>query len=109
MTAPGSTGGLASERTDLAWRRTALGLFGNGVLVVLRHERSFPGAVAIVLSVSFVAASVLVLTLGMRRSHALRARGEGIAPASTSVVVLGAAVVLLCLGTTVAVGFGGRR
>lgn len=109
MTAAGSTAGLASERTDLAWRRTALGLFGNGVLVVVRHERSFPGTVAIALSASFVIASVLVLTLGIRRSRGLRARGEDIAPATTSVVILGAAVVLLCLATTVAVGSGGRR
>lgn len=91
--------GLQSERTLLAWTRTALGGSTSGVVVVLRDRdvanlahhpaRLFVGGLAMV-----VAATALVLGLRRRRELAVKPLGRS-APARRDILSVGVLVVFL--------------
>lgn len=105
MTTAGSTPasrsdlpGLQAERTGLAWERTAIALFGNGVLLVLRHVGSEGKIGIVVASVALLAAGV-VAVLGIVRSRRISRRIGTVTRARWSIVVCGAAV--LSLGAAV--------
>ena len=91
LTRSPATAGLAEERTTLAWRRTALALVVNGVLLLLRHERALPQPWSLLLGVLAAATAAFALVVGVRRSRTPRGRHP-----SASVVALGAALTLLC-------------
>lgn len=97
--------GLASERTSFAWTRTALALLGNGVLVMVRHEKAFPLAVSAILGSLFVVVAGLVLVHAARRSQIVRRSAADLSPATVFVVPLGIAVTFLCAATAVAITF----
>ena len=80
--------GLQRERTAMAWTRTVLGLVVNGVLVLVRHERAFPLAVAIPLAVLCAALVVLVVAVSLRRSGIQRQADRDIRPATWEAAAL---------------------
>jgi uncharacterized membrane protein YidH (DUF202 family) len=95
--------GLQRERTSLAWTRTALAMVANGLLVLVRHERSMPLPVAVCLSALWVALAMVTLA-GASRRNALEATPDhGIAPARSTVRLLALAVGTLCAVTAGAI------
>lgn len=105
MAAPEHDGGLQRERTSLAWTRTALALIANGLLVLVRHERSFPGVVAVGLSVLWLGLALLVLWYAGRRGRLVDILDHEIGTAKGFVVVLTVAVATLCTASAVAIFF----
>jgi len=88
--------GLQAERTLLSWDRTALGLLGNGALLLLRDvqplgtARLVPAGVALLLA-------VLCALAGRRRAKRIGRPTATVAPPTLEVVVLGATVTVLGL------------
>lgn len=95
--------GLQRERTALAWTRTALGLVGNGVLVVVRHERSLSLPVTVALSGLALLVAVIALVAATLRSRIQLRPDHLVAPAYGYVVSLGVLMILLSGATAVAV------
>lgn len=95
--------GLQRERTSLAWTRTALALVANGLLVAVRHERSFPAAVSTTLSVLWLGLALLVLVHAVRRGHLVHMHDHEIGPAYRFVVPLALLVAGLCVATALAI------
>jgi len=95
--------GLPTERTALAWSRTALGLFTNGALLVIGRLRAGrPGisdalaCLALVLGLAFALAS-------RRRARELRRTPQPVPLAVPGrVLALGTAVSAYCLLTGIA-------
>lgn len=69
---PNDPGGLAAQRTVLAWERTALGILANGALLVLRDAGSGE-PVARIGACWAGALAVFVLHTGRARSRAVLA------------------------------------
>lgn len=77
MATPINQPGLQTERTQLAWERTAIGFLTIGALILLRHrELPFPGrSVAATMAFSLTIAVVLI---GKARSIGRMAPRAGI-------------------------------
>jgi uncharacterized membrane protein YidH (DUF202 family) len=85
--------GLQAERTLLSWDRTALGLLGNGALLMLRDVqplRLVPAGAALLLA-------VLCALAGRRRAKRIGRPTGTVAAPTPEVVVLGATVTVLGL------------
>lgn len=63
---PNDAGGLAAQRTVLAWERTALGILVNGALLVLRDAGSADPAARVG---ACWAAALALLTVALGRSR----------------------------------------
>lgn len=97
--------GLQRERTSLAWTRTALALVANGLLVLVRHERSFPPRVSLGLSALWLGLALVVLWYASRRGRLVHAADHEIGAAYRFVVPLTLAVAALCAATALAIFF----
>jgi uncharacterized membrane protein YidH (DUF202 family) len=95
--------GLQRERTSLAWTRTALAMVANGLLVLVRHEQSFPLVLAVGLSVFWVGLALVTLACAARRNKLVWTPDHHIQPATTTLVPLGLAVGVLCALTAAAI------
>lgn len=93
---PDDVGGLAAQRTVLAWERTALGILVNGALLVLRDAGS-ADPVARAGACWAAALAVLTVALGRSRRHAVLAgaRRADVAPAPGHLAVLTFGVLVL--------------
>jgi len=97
--------GLQAERTSLAWERTAVALFANGALLLLRHA-GHQGPAALVAAGVALLASAAVAVLGLRRARRIRRADEVATPARRSVALVGGAVIVV--GAAIAVIETGR-
>jgi uncharacterized membrane protein YidH (DUF202 family) len=95
--------GLQRERTSLAWTRTALALVANGLLVLVRHERSFPLSVGLGLSALWLGLATAVLWHATRRGRRAHASDQEIGAARRFVVLLTLAVAGLCAASALAI------
>lgn len=91
--------GLQRERTSLAWTRTSLAMVANGLLVLVRHERSIPMPAALCLSVLWVGLALVTLACSSRRNHLVVTPDHGIGHAARTLVPLAIAVGALCAVT----------
>lgn len=93
---PNDAGGLAAQRTVLAWERTALGILANGALLVLREAGS-GDPVARVGACWAAALALLVVHLGRSRSLVVLAgaRSGRVAAAPGALAILAVGVVVL--------------
>jgi uncharacterized membrane protein YidH (DUF202 family) len=91
--------GLQRERTSLAWTRTALAMVANGLLVLVRHERSIPLSIALCLSVLWVGLALVTLACASHRNRLVATPDRGIARTTSTVVPLALAVGALCAVT----------
>ncbi len=103
MSTPAADCGLQRERTSLAWTRTALALVANGLLVLVRHEQSFPLSVGLGLSALWLGLALAVLWHANRRGRRAHAADHEIGAAVRFVVPLTLAVAGLCAATAVAI------
>jgi uncharacterized membrane protein YidH (DUF202 family) len=92
--------GLATERTALAWERTALAMLTGGALLAVRHLDD-PGSGALVLAALGLVLALLLAALGRGRTRLLLA--DPTASPRRAVVVGGTAVVVFGLAVVVAV------
>lgn len=99
--------GRQLERTELAWERSTLSLVAAAVLLLVRHIEPTWGR--IVLAAADLGLALLVVALGRRRGHLLRARhprpaaGEGVPDASREVLLVSAGAGTIALATAVLV------
>lgn len=93
---PNDRGGLAAQRTVLAWERTALGILVNGALLVLRDAGS-GDPVARVGACWAAALALFTVALGRcRRQVVLAGAGQGdVGPAPAQLVALTVGVLVL--------------
>lgn len=96
---------MQRERTSLAWTRTALALVVNGVLVLARHETSFPLPVAIALSVPWIALALVTVFYAAHRSGSLGVPDAEIVAAGRVVFPIGVGIGVLCVATALAIVF----
>lgn len=97
--------GLQRERTSLAWTRTGFALVVNGLLVLVRHERSFPLSVALGLSALWLGLALSVFWHASRRGRRADESDHEIGAAHRFVVPLTLAVSGLCATTALAIVF----
>lgn len=95
--------GLQRERTSLAWTRTALAMVANGLLVLVRHERSLPLPIAAGLSVLWVGLALVTLACASRRNHLVSTPDHRIAPVTRLLVAIAISVGVLCASTAAAI------
>ena len=86
--------GLVSERTEMAWERTALGVLAAAVLLLFRHVG--PTLARIVVVVLDVGVGLLMIWFGRRRGRRIRAlrddRAASVTVPEARAEVVGAAV-----------------
>lgn len=103
--------GLVSERTEMAWERTALGVLAAAVLLLFRHVGPTLARTAIV--VLDVGVGLLMIWFGRRRGRQVRALRDGQGAPTTvpdaRVEVVGAAVAgaVIAAGTALVLAFHG--
>ncbi|PQD97888.1 hypothetical protein CYL16_24995 [Mycobacterium sp. EPG1] len=96
--------GLPAERTLLSWERSAFGFLVGGALILLRQHGPL-GPERGWLAITAALLALLVLVLGYRRSHQIRA-GTGaddrmvLAEPQTEIVLIGAATVVFALAVS---------
>ena len=96
--------GLPAERTELAWERSALGLFAGAALLMFRHVEPLTPPRAVLLA-GYLTLGLVTLHLGLRRGRTVRrlragrCGGAPIPAARGSVLLLGWSVVALAAGT----------
>jgi len=95
--------GLARERTALAWNRTAIGLLGNGILVMVRHAGAFSTPVSVVLCALCLCLVLAAAVQSFRRGRLVVTPNKEVGTCDRSVLPLGLGLVVLCLATAVAV------
>jgi uncharacterized membrane protein YidH (DUF202 family) len=88
--------GLQAERTLLSWDRTALGLLGNGALLILRDIQPL-GAARLVPAAAALLLAVLCALAGRRRTKRIGRPTATVTAPTLEVVVLGATVTVLGL------------
>lgn len=88
--------GLQAERTLLSWDRTALGLLGNGALLLLRDVQPL-GMARLGAAGAALLLAVLCALAGRRRAKRIGQPGATVAAPTLEVVVLGATVTMLGL------------
>jgi uncharacterized membrane protein YidH (DUF202 family) len=88
--------GLQAERTLLSWDRTALGLLGNGALLLLRDVHPL-GMARIVPAGAALLLAVLCALAGRLRAKRIGQPKATVAAPTLEVVVLGATVTMLGL------------
>lgn len=99
--------GRQLERTELAWERSTLSLVAAAVLLLLRHVEPTWGRIA--LAVADLALALVVIGLGRRRGHLLRARhphpapGDAVPDASREVLLVSAGAVTVAVATALLV------
>lgn len=97
---PPGQAGLQAERTALAWSRTALGLLGNGALLLLRGYHAARPAVTVALAaVALLLAGAAALVARLRSREFARTPLPAPLAAPRRICALGIAVAILCLLT----------
>jgi uncharacterized membrane protein YidH (DUF202 family) len=93
---PNDAGGLAAQRTVLAWERTALGILVNGALLVLRDAGS-ADPVALAGACWAAALALVTVALGIRRRDVVLrgARVKDIPPAPGLLATLTVGILVL--------------
>jgi uncharacterized membrane protein YidH (DUF202 family) len=92
--------GLQTERTQLAWERTAIGFLTVGALVLLRHdELPFPER-SVVATMAFALTIVVVLVGKLRSFNVLASRGGIFSVGCATVGLATTAGVLIALVQT---------
>jgi putative membrane protein len=94
--------GLQAQRTQLAWERTALGVFANAALLFLRTDLSrFP---AVIPAAAALVLAVVTTGMGLRRHRRIaQSVGNAVPAPSIEVLVLGTGVTILALLAVVAI------
>ena len=105
MVSPAAAVGLQRERTSLAWTRTALAMVANGLVVLVRHERSFPLGLGLGLSALWMGLALVVLRHASRRGRRAREHDHEIGANYRFLVPLTVAVAGLCAATALAILF----
>ncbi len=96
MITPTSESGLQTERTQLAWERTAVGFLTIGVLVLLRNgELPFPGR-SLAPTLAF-ALTIVVVLIGKARSSGVMTSRAGVLAIGCATVGLATAIGVLFL------------
>jgi len=88
--------GLQSERTSLAWDRTALGLLANGALLLqdVTPDRPTP----LVAAAGALLLALICAGTGRRRARRIRSQHSGRTPAATrEIMLIGGGVIALGL------------
>jgi uncharacterized membrane protein YidH (DUF202 family) len=67
-------GGLAAERTALAWTRTVLAVLANGALLVVRSIHGYNGSIRLFAVGLAVTLALFTCLMGRRRQRALAHR-----------------------------------
>jgi uncharacterized membrane protein YidH (DUF202 family) len=96
-------GGLAAERTALAWTRTLLAVLANGALLMARSFHAYNGSVRLFADGLAVTLALITCLIGRRRQRTLAHRPlpQRITP-RCEVYLVGISVLVLILVVAVA-------
>ena len=98
--------GLAGERTDLAWNRSALSLLACGAAILRGLERPSLSRSNVAVGLTVLALGVAVSALGalsqrrMRNLRGRRARAADLAPISLGVALVGFGAFIVAAGAS---------
>jgi hypothetical protein len=101
--------GLQAERTTLAWTRTSFAFLANGALLTLKDLNGYHGPTGLIPAGLAAAVALCTYLLALQRQRTLGRRPLPTRIAGRrAVCLLGAAVLLLIVVTTVAQPVGGH-